>query len=657
MKKDSIESVQHELRLFEPDDSFREKAFVRSRAEYRALHEKSLRDPDMFWREAAGNYFWHKDFSAVLKGDFSGDVCIRYFDDGKTNICHNAVDRHLALRANKTALLYIANDGLSARISYADLHQRVSRFANVLKNQGLKKGDRVGIYMPMIPEATIAMLACARLGLVHNVVFGGFSAQSLAGRLHDSQARCLITANELLRGDKIISLKNIADEAMTLSQQDGHTIESCIVFKRTKTACAMHEGRDFFWDVLEKSASAECPVEWQDAEDPLFILYTSGSTGKPKGVLHTTAGYMVYVGETTKYVFDLHDDDIYFCTADVGWITGHSYLVYGPLLNGATTVIYEGIPTWPAPDRLWEIIAKEKVTILYTSPTAIRSLMREGETWPKKHDLTSLRLLGSVGEPINPEAWLWYHKNIGGGQCPIVDTWWQTETGGIVLSPLPGAIACKPGAATVPFFGIQAAILREDGSLCDINEGGNLVIEKPWPGMMRTVYGNHERFRETYFSRYPGKYFSGDGAHTDEDGDYWLLGRIDDIIKVSGHRLGTAEIESALVAHPAVAEAAVVGFPHTIKGQGIYAFVTLKAGIADSADLNHELSEHVKKQIGAIAKPEFIQFTEALPKTRSGKIMRRILRKIAAGEKEGFGDTSTLADPLVVEKLLSKTNS
>ena len=488
--------------------------------------------------------------------------------------------------------------------------------------------------MPMIPEAAVAMLACARLGIIHNVVFGGFSAQSLADRIRDSEACLVITANELLRGNKVVELKKIADEAMDLCAQSGHVVSKSIVYLRTETECEMLEDRDVFWHDVVCSENRVDSIEWVDSEDPLFMLYTSGSTGKPKGVLHTTAGYMVYVAETFKYVFDIRNDDIYFCTADVGWVTGHSYLVYGPLLNGATSVIFEGVPTHPQPDRLWEIVENEKVTILYTAPTAIRALMREGEVWPDSHDLSSLRLLGSVGEPINPEAWVWYHDVIGKGRCPIVDTYWQTETGGILISPLPGATPLKPGSATLPFFGVDARVIREDGSECDPDEGGYLVMKKPWPGMMRTVYRDHKRFFDTYFSMFKGVYFTGDGARRDKDGYIWVMGRIDDVVNVSGHRLGTAEVESALVANHKVAEAAVVGFPHDVKGQGLYAFVTLKQGVESNDKLKKELMETVAKEIGAIARPDVIQFAQALPKTRSGKIMRRILRKIAEGETE-----------------------
>lgn len=652
MNTKSIVSVMQEGRVFPTLPAFQKKSRLASFSEYQKLHEAALADPEVYWGNVANSYHWDKKFDQVLSYSFGEDLFIHWFEGGKTNLCYNALDRHLPKLKNKTAFVYVPNEGETQKITYGKLFEDVRSLSNGLKKLGLKKGDRVAIYMPMIPEAAVAMLACTRLGLIHNVVFGGFSAQSLADRVFDSEACLLITANELLRGDKVVPLKKISDEAMDLCAKMGHVVPKCIVYLRTETECDMLEDRDMFWHDAVCAENHADNVQWMDSEDPLFMLYTSGSTGKPKGVLHTTGGYMVYVAETFKYIFDYHEDDVYFCTADVGWVTGHSYLVYGPLLNGATSVIFEGVPTYPHPDRLWEIVEKEKVTTLYTAPTAIRAIMREGESWPNKHDLSSLRLLGTVGEPINPEAWMWYHEVIGKKRCPIVDTYWQTETGGILISALPGAVPLKPGSATVPFFGVSPKVIREDGSECGVDEGGYLVIDKPWPGMMRTVYRNHKRFYETYFSMFKNSYFTGDGARRDKDGYIWILGRVDDVVNVSGHRLGTAEVESALVSHVSVAEAAVVGFPHDVKGQGIYAYVTLNEGVEATEKLKNELLEHVKEQIGAIAKPDVIQFTNALPKTRSGKIMRRILRKIAEGDIGNLGDVTTLADPSVVERIL-----
>ncbi|MCP5464620.1 MAG: acetate--CoA ligase [Deltaproteobacteria bacterium] len=651
MNEKSIDSLLQENRVINPPKSFSDQAHVKNLDEYRRLYSRSIEAPEEFWKDIALGFEWQKEFDQVLDYSFDKDLSIKWFLNGKTNICYNALDRHLQTQGDKTAFVYVPNEGETQRITYKELHSQVCAFANGLKKLGLQKGERVAIYMPMIPEAAVAMLACARLGLVHNVVFGGFSSQSLKDRIIDSGAKTLITANQLLRGSKVLDLKNIADEAIDLCSSEGHVVAKSIVFLRTEAECEMIEDRDVFWHEVVAGAGSDSACEWMDSEDPLFMLYTSGSTGKPKGVLHTTAGYMVYTATTFKYLFDYQKDDVFFCTADVGWITGHSYLVYGPLLNGATCVLFEGIPNHPAPDRFWDIVEKEKVSILYTAPTAIRALMREGDSWPNKHDLSSLRLLGTVGEPINPEAWIWYHKVIGKENCPIVDTYWQTETGGVLISAFPGAVPLKPGSATVPFFGVKPKVIREDGSECDANEGGYLVMEKPWPGMMRTVYGDHQRFFDTYFSRFSGYYFTGDSARKDSDGYLWVLGRVDDVVNVSGHRLGTAEIESALVAHQNVSEAAVVGFPHEIKGQGIYAYVSLKEGVAEQAELEKELRDFVGKEIGAIAKPDVIHFSNALPKTRSGKIMRRILRKIAAGDTENLGDTTTLADPAVVETL------
>lgn len=651
MTKESLDSILHEERCIPVPSDFQNQALVASFSEYQELYQQSIQKPDLFWAKMAQDFFWHQEPKNICEYSFAQDLSIKWFSDGETNICYNAIDRHLDTLGEKTAILYVPNEGESVSISFKKLYAQVCYFANGLKKMGLKKGDCVAIYMPMIPEAAVAMLACARLGLVHNVVFGGFSAQSLKERMMDSGATTLITANELLRGKKVVPLKHIADEAMELCSTEGHVVVHCVVFLRTETECEMMEDRDIFWHDFISEEPPVCDIEWMNAEDPLFTLYTSGSTGKPKGVLHTTGGYMVYTATTFKYLFDIKPDDVYFCSADVGWITGHSYLVYGPLLNGCTSIIFEGIPTYPAPDRFWQIIEEEQVTKFYTAPTAIRALMREGDSWPKKHDLSSLKVLGTVGEPINPEAWMWYHQKIGGERCPIIDTYWQTETGGVLISAFPGAVDLKPGSACVPFFGVQPKVVRADGSECDIDEGGSLVIEKPWPGMMRTVYQDHQRFYDTYFSQFPKAYFTGDGAKKDKDGYIWLLGRMDDVLNVSGHRLGTAEIESALVAHEAVVEAAVVGFPHDIKGQGVYAYVTLKADVTGSEDLQQGLAEHVGKEIGAIAKPDVIHFSNALPKTRSGKIMRRILRKIAAGETDSLGDVTTLADPSVVELL------
>jgi acetyl-CoA synthetase len=575
---------------------------------------------------------------------------IRWYDDGVLNVSANCIDRHLAKRGDQTAIIWEGDDPKDSKhISYRQLHDEVCRFANVLKGQGVKRGDRVTIYMPMIPEAAYAMLACTRIGAVHSVVFGGFSPESIAGRILDCKSDFVVTADEGLRGGKHIPLKANTDEAL----KQCPNVKSVLVVRRTGGNVAMKAGRDHWYHELAAKVPAECKPEAMGAEDPLFILYTSGSTGKPKGVLHTTGGYLVFASMTHQYVFDYHDGDVYWCTADVGWVTGHSYIVYGPLANGATTLMFEGVPNYPTVSRFWEVIDKHKVNIFYTAPTAIRALMRDGEAPVKKTSRASLRLLGSVGEPINPEAWLWYHRVVGDSRCPIVDTWWQTETGGILITPLPGATALKPGSATRPFFGIVPQVVDAEGKVMDGATTGNLVLADSWPGQMRTVYGDHQRFVDTYFKTYPGKYFTGDGCRRDADGYYWITGRVDDVINVSGHRLGTAEVESALVGHTQVAEAAVVGYPHDIKGQGIYAYVTLKAGVAPTDALRKELMAWVGKEIGAIAKPDVIQWAPGLPKTRSGKIMRRILRKIAEGDISNLGDTTTLADPAVVQDLVA----
>lgn len=650
----TIQSIMEEKRRFSPSEEIRKKAWIKSYDEYKKMWEASINNPDKFWGEIANDYVWFKRWNKVLSYDFKDKIEIKWFEGGKTNITVNALDRHIeAGKGSRIAYYWEGNEPNTKRTyTYQELYDEVMKFANVLRSVGVKKGDRVSIYLPMVPELVIAMLACARIGAIHSVVFGGFSADSLRDRILDANCNYLITCDMAYRGQKHIDMKGAADDAMRMCDEAGAPVKTCIVLKHGNGKCFMEPGRDFWWHELMKDASPKCEPEVMDAEDPLFILYTSGSTGKPKGVVHTTAGYMIYTAETFKYIFDYHDDDIFWCTADIGWVTGHSYIVYGPLCKGATSVMFEGIPTYPNPDRFWDVCERYGVTIFYTAPTAIRALMREGESWVKKHNLSKLRILGTVGEPINPEAWMWYYNVVGGGRCPIVDTWWQTETGGILITPLPGAIDIKPGSATVPFFGVSPKVLREDGSEAGVNEGGYLIIDRPWPGIMRTVWGHHERFKETYFTRFPGVYFTGDGARRDEDGYYWLMGRVDDVINVSGHRIGTAEVESALVSHPKVAEAAVVGFPHEIKGQGIYAYVTLKVGVTPSEELKKELATHVRKEIGPIAMPDKIQFAEGLPKTRSGKIMRRILRKIAAGEVEDLGDTTTLADPHVVEVLV-----
>jgi len=621
---------------------------------YESLYRESLESPEAFWaKQARDRLDWIAPFSQVKDTSFDAkDLHVRWFADGKLNVSANCLDRHLAKRAEQTAILWEPDDPNEAgrKISYRELHDSVCRFANALKKLGVAKGDRVTIYMPMIPETVVAMLACARIGAIHSVVFGGFSPEALKGRIEDCASRVVITADEGLRGGKKIPLKANVDEAVAgLSTTK---VDAVVVVRRTSGAVAWKAGRDNWYHEIVDTSSAVSVPEQMSAEDPLFILYTSGSTGKPKGVLHTSGGYLLFASITHQYVFDYHDGDMYWCAADVGWVTGHSYIVYGPLSNGATTLMFEGVPTYPDSSRFWQVVDKHRVNILYTAPTAIRALMREGDAPVKRCSRKSLRLLGSVGEPINPEAWEWYYHVVGDGRCPIVDTWWQTETGGILITPLPGATKLKPGSATRPFFGIRPAIVDANGKLLDGAASGNLVLLDSWPGQMRTVYGDHQRFVDTYFRAYPGKYFTGDGARRDADGYYWITGRVDDVINVAGHRLGTAEIESALVADPKVAEAAVVGFPHDLKGQGIYAYVTLKAGVAPSEELRKELVAWVKKEISAIATPDVIQWAPGLPKTRSGKIMRRILRKIAANDMSNLGDTSTLADPAVVDDLV-----
>lgn len=616
---------------------------------YLEMYARSVRDPEGFWGEQAERITWFRPWTKVKEGSFEGDVRVKWFTDGKLNVSHNCLDRHLGQRGGQTAIIWEGDEpSVSRHITYRELHREVCKFANVLKSMGLKKGDRATIYLPMIPELAVAMLACTRIGVIHSVVFAGFSPESLAGRIQDCQGSVVITADEGVRGGKRIPLKVNTDEALEKCPD----VDKVIVVRHTGGDVPWKAGRDRDWSELMEKAADECPPEEMDAEDPLFILYTSGSTGKPKGVLHTTGGYLVYTSLTHQYVFDYHDGDIYWCTADIGWVTGHSYIVYGPLANGATSVMFEGIPNYPDWSRFWNVVDKHGVNIFYTAPTAIRAIMRQGEEPVKKTSRKSLRLLGTVGEPINPEAWLWYHQVVGEGRCPIVDTWWQTETGGILITPLPGATALKPGSATRPFFGVQPAIIDPDGAFLEGPATGYLVMTDSWPGMLRTVYGDHGRFKQTYFSSYPGLYFTGDGARRDEDGYYWITGRVDDVINVSGHRLGTAEVESALVAHHAVAEAAVVGFPHDIKGQGIYAYVTLKANMEPTEELRRELIQWVRKEIGPIASPDYIQWAAGLPKTRSGKIMRRILRKIAANDIGNLGDTTTLAEPAVVDDLL-----
>lgn len=622
--------------------------------QYREMYQQSVINPEGFWREHGQIVDWMKPFTKVKNTSFdTGHVSIKWFEDGELNVSANCIDRHLATKGDQPAIIWEGDDpNDDATLTYNELHKEVCQFANTLKSQGVRKGDVVCLYMPMIAEAAIAMLACTRIGAVHTIVFGGFSPEALAGRIIDSNAKVVVTADEGVRGGRAVPLKKNVDDALV--SPDVTTVEKVVVFKRTGGEIAWQDERDVWWHEATAVASTHCAPEPMNAEDPLFILYTSGSTGKPKGVLHTTGGYLVYATMTFKYVFDYQEGDVYWCTADVGWITGHSYLVYGPLANGATTVLFEGVPTYPSTSRMSEVVDKHQVNILYTAPTAIRALMAKGDEAIQGTNRSSLRIMGSVGEPINPEAWEWYHRTIGDNRCPIVDTWWQTETGGILITPLPGATALKPGSATRPFFGVQPALVDNVGNILDGATDGNLVMTDSWPGQMRSLWGDHERFEQTYFSTFKGMYFTGDGARRDEDGYYWITGRVDDVLNISGHRMGTAEIESALVAFDKIAEAAIVGVPHEIKGQAIYAYITLNDGEIPSAELHKEVKDWVRKEIGPIATPDFLHWTDALPKTRSGKIMRRILRKIATGDTATLGDTSTLADPSVVERLIEE---
>jgi len=641
---DDIESTLKEVRVFPPPESFAQAAHIKSLGEYRGLYEASLRDPEGFWAQQAETLRWSKKWDRVLEWT---PPFAKWFSGGTLNLSENCLDRHVTTwRKNKAAIIWEGEPGETRTLTYQELLREVGRFANVLKALGVHKGDRVGIYMPMIPEAAVAMLACARIGATHTVVFGGFSSEAVRDRMNDAEAKLIITADGGYRRGNVVPLKINVDGAL----KGAKTVQHVVVVRRTGAPVPFQAGRDHWWHELMAAASPVCPAEPLDAEHPLFILYTSGTTGKPKGVVHTTGGYLLQTALTTKYVFDLKDEDTYFCTADIGWVTGHSYVVYGPLANGATTLMYEGAPNHPEPDRLWDIVEKHRVNVFYTAPTAIRAFVRWGEQWPRKHDLSSLRLLGTVGEPINPEAWMWYRAVIGGGRCPIVDTWWQTETGSIMITPLPGAVPTKPGSGTLPFFGVDADVVDKDGKSVPTGAGGYLVIKKPWPSMLRTVYKDPDRYVEQYWKRFPGIYFTGDGARRDADGYFWIMGRVDDVINVAGHRLGTMEVESALVSHSKVAEAAVVGRPDELKGQALVAFVTPKGGLKADETLRGELKEHVVKEIGSIARPEEIRFTDALPKTRSGKIMRRLLRDIAAG-KETVGDTTTLEDFSVLAKL------
>jgi acetyl-CoA synthetase len=652
MEQKALSSMMHEKRVFYPPEELSKKAYIKSLDEYKEIYQRSLDDPEGFWGEAAQQLDWYKKWDKVLVEDFK-EAKHEWFVGGKLNVSYNCLDRNLkSWRRNKAALIWEGDTGETKTLTYQELYYNVCKFANVLKKHGIKKGDRVSIYLPMILELPIVMLACARIGAIHSVVFGGFSAEALRNRILDCDSKMLICVDGYYRSGRIIRSKDNADQAL----KECPGAKDVIVVRRASIQVNMEQGRDWWWheEMQAGDVSPVCEPEEMDAEDPLFILYTSGSTGKPKGVLHTQAGYLLYAYQTFKWIFDIKEEDTFWCTADIGWVTGHTYIVYGPLAAGATCLMFEGVPNYPHPDRFWEMVEKYQVSIFYTAPTALRAIMTEGDDWPNKHDLSSIRILGTVGEPINPETWMWYYNTIGKGKCPIVDTWWQTETGAALISPLPGATPMKPGSATMPFPGVELAVLRDDGSSADVNEGGYLVIKRPWPGLMRRVYGDPERFKNTYFVQFPGVYTTGDGARVDKDGYYWLMGRIDDVINVSGHRIGTAEVESALVSHDKVVEAAVVGIPHDIKGQGIYAFVTLMANVEKSDELKKELVAHVRKEIGPIATPDKIQFADALPKTRSGKIMRRILAKIGAGDVDNLGDITTLADPSVVHTLVKE---
>jgi acetyl-CoA synthetase len=640
--------------VYSPSPKWGEKSWIKDLDEYQKMYQASVDDPEAFWSEVAEQFHWEKKWDKVLEWDFGDKLSIEWFKGGKTNVCYNCLDRHLDTIGDRIAFYWEGNSPDEQRtITYKELHAEVSKFANILKARGVKKGDRVSIYMPMVLELTVAVLACARIGAMHSVVFGGFSAEALADRILDSECKIVITTNGVYRGAKAITLKANADAAMDKAKEGGCEVTTCVVVNRVEDLKVdMQDGRDIWYHEAMAKASADCPVEWMDAEDPLFILYTSGSTGKPKGVLHTTGGYMIYTTHTFKHIFDYHEDDVYWCTADIGWVTGHSYIVYGPLCAGATSVMFEGVPTYPDAGRFWDVVDKYKVSIFYTAPTAIRAVAAQGNDFVTSRDRSSLRLLGTVGEPINPEAWKWYYEVVGEKRCPIVDTWWQTETGGIMITPLPASHPLKPGSATLPYFGVQPMLVDDKGEELKGAASGILTIKHPWPGMMRTLYGDHKRFKEVYFSAFENLYFTGDGCRRDEDGYYWITGRVDDVINVSGHRMGTAEVESALVSHSMVAEAAVVGFPHAIKGEGIYAYVTLNVGNDYTDELKAELVKHVRKEIGPIAAPDNIHWAPGLPKTRSGKIMRRILRKIASNDLDQLGDTSTLADPSVVDALV-----